>query len=152
MLSGFVLSIAALFFVVAFMIIRALKHDWNVSPAGKKNLGVRIVIGILVAILVIVGGMLIYGSIEQSVDVKSDKIEIGSLYGTTLNMHGITSVALIGDLPGIQAKAFGFDFANVLKGDFRLEGLGDGKLYVNTRTPPFIEIEHNERHLCHLEL
>ncbi len=141
---GFVLSIASLFFVVAFMLIRAQKYDHNILNAGKKKTVPKIILGIIVATLVIVGGMLIYGSIEQSVDVDKGKIEIGGLYGTTLDVSDIKGVFLIKELPKIQSKTTGFDFANILKGDFKLDGIGDGKLFVNTGSPLFINIKYKD--------
>jgi preprotein translocase subunit SecG len=142
-LLGFVISIASLFFAVAFMLIRAQKYDRNILPDRKKRVSAKVLLGIIVVILVIIGGTLIYGSIEQSVEVGKDQIEIGGLCGTTIDMRGVSKVSIIDKLPGIQAKRTGFDFANVLKGNFELEGLGDGKLYVNLGTPLFIEIKYD---------
>jgi Domain of unknown function (DUF3784) len=142
--GGLVGSISSLFFVVAFILIRAQKYNRRVLPDGRKRKGTKVLLGIVVAILMIVGGMLIYGSIEQSVDVEHGAIEIGGLYGTTLDISNISDVSIINELPKIQAKKGGFDFANVLKGDFSLDGIGEGKLYVNIAAPPFIKIKYND--------
>ncbi|HUI31410.1 MAG TPA: DUF3784 domain-containing protein [Candidatus Acidoferrales bacterium] len=138
---GLVFSIAFLFFLVAFMLIRTQKYNRSILPSGKRKTSAKVILGIIVAALVIIGGMLIYGSIEQSVDVDKDKMEIGGLYGASLDMDGAAKVSMIRELPKIQTKTNGFDFANVLKGNFRLDGLGEGKLYVNVNTPLFIEIK-----------
>lgn len=141
---GLVLSIASLFFVVAFMLIRVQKYDRQILPDKKRKGGARILLGSLVVILVIVGGMLIYGSMEASVEVGPDRIEIGGLCGTTIDMSRVSDILMINELPKIQSKNSGFDFANVLKGNFRLQGIGEGKLYVNSGTPPFIEIKYDD--------
>jgi hypothetical protein len=140
---GLVISIASLFFVVAFILIRVQRYDRHILPERKRKRGARVLLGILVVILVIVGGMLIYGSIEQGVDVGTDRIEIGGLCGTTIDMNGVSGIFIIKELPKIQSKNSGFDFANVLKGNFRLQGIGEGKLYVNTSAPPFIEMKYD---------
>lgn len=140
---GLVISIAFLFFAVAFMLVRAQRYNRNILPDSKRNAGVKISLGIAASVLVIVGGMLIYGSIEQSVEVEKNQIEIGGLCGTTIDMSGISDVLMIDKIPTIQSKRTGFDFGSVLKGNFKLEGLGDGKMYVNAGTPPFIEIRYD---------
>lgn len=140
---GLVTSISSLFFAVAFMLIRAQKYNRSVLPYGKKRGQGRVVLGIVVVFLVTVGGMLIYGSIEQNVDVGKDQIEIRGLCGTTVGMRDVPDVLIIDKLPSIQSKRTGFDFGSVLKGNFKLEGLGNGKMYVNASTPPFIEIKYD---------
>ena len=141
---GLVVSIASLFFAVAFMLVRSQKYYRNVPTSGKKRLRTKVVLSIIVIGLMVVGGMLIYGSIEQTVTVGGGKIEIGGLYATTLDASRITAVSIVSKLPGIQGKTNGFDFASVLKGGFTVEGMGEGKLFVNLRTPPFIRIGYDD--------
>lgn len=139
---GFVIAIASLFFIVAYMLIRAQKYHNGSEPGHKPKPAARLVLSILALLLIIVGGALIYGSAEQTVSVSKDRIRIGGIYGTALDMNEITDVFLIRALPQIQRKTEGFDFGNTLKGDFELKGFGEGKLFLNTRTHLFINMKY----------
>ncbi len=139
---GVVISIASLFFAVALMLVRSQKYYRTTPIGGRKKISSKVVLSIIVIGLVIVGGMLIYGSFEQSIEVTAGKIEIGGLYATTLEADRITGVSIVNQLPTIQGKTNGFDFVDVLKGGFIVERMGEGKLFVNLHTPPFIRIDY----------
>ena len=142
--TGFVFSVAFLFFAVALAMIRIPRYRRGAVPTGKRKAFGKVLAGISAAFLTVVGATLIYGNMEQSVNVRSGGIEIGGFHGMNVDVDGISDVSIVKTLPKIQAKVSGFDFADVLKGKFRLEGLGDGKLYVNTVSPPFIKIKYND--------
>ena len=141
---GVVFSIASLFFVVAFILIRIQKYRRRILPNMASPPRAKVALGIIVSVLLLAGSMLVYGGIEESVQVAKDEIEIGGLYGTTLEMSHVSDVSLLARLPKIQTKIGGFDFAAAIKGRFKLEGIGDGRLYVNAIAPPFIEIKYND--------
>ena len=141
---GFVLSIASLFFMTAFILIRIFRMREKVVPGKADGMGLRILLGVVVAGLFLVGVILVYGSIEQTVWVGRESVEISGLYGTSINTNDITEVSMIYTLPRITGKRFGFDFGRVMKGDFALSGLGEGKLYLSGRTPPFLCIRYRD--------
>ncbi len=139
---GFVISIASLFFIVAYTIVHAQKYDTAIETGRQSRVSGRFVVSILALLLIIVGSALIYGSAEEDVSVSKDSIRISGIYGTDLVMSELTDVFLSRALPQIEGKSGGFDLGSMLKGDFRLKGLGEGKLYVNTRTPLFINLRY----------
>jgi hypothetical protein len=73
------------------------------------------------------------------VRVSTQGIEIGTpFYGTTLPAADIAALSLEPALPAVQARTNGFSGAGALRGHFRLAGLGDGRLYVETGHPPYL--------------
>lgn len=92
-------------------------------------------------------GTIIYGSMEQKVIVKDGFIEINGIYGTKLNVSEIKDISLVDTLPEIKRKTNGFDFGNILKGNFELNEIGIVKLYINRGTPPYIIIKYRNSYI-----
>jgi len=92
-------------------------------------------------------GTIIYGSMEQKVIVKDGFIEINGIYGTKLNVSEIKDISLVDTLPEIKRKTNGFDFGNILKGNFELNEIGIVKLYINRGTPPYITIKYRNSYI-----
>ena len=59
-------------------------------------------------------------------------------YGDSFAAADITAVSLETQLPRILLRTNGFAGAGTLRGHFRVEGLGDGRLYVEEGFAPYI--------------
>jgi hypothetical protein len=59
-------------------------------------------------------------------------------YGASFAAPDITAVSLETKLPRVLLKTNGFGGAGTLRGHFRVEGLGDGRLYVEQGFPPYV--------------
>ena len=59
-------------------------------------------------------------------------------YGDSFSAAEITAVSLEGRLPRVLLRTNGFAGAGTLRGHFRVEGLGDGRLYVEQGFAPYI--------------
>lgn len=99
----------------------------------------------LVVVVAVALGLAALGWLVQrqaqpvGVKVSADGIEIDTpLYGTTLPAAEITAISLEPGLPRIEARTNGFSGAGALRGHFRVAGLGDGRLYVETGHPPYL--------------
>lgn len=130
-------------FIVAifYMLVRAQRFDHN--PKTKSD---RIVLGLVLGSFILLGlfvtGMIIYGSLTPSVEVKDDFLEIGGMSRFTLPLADIEEVVLKETMPPIIRKVNGFDAGPVRKGLFAVEELGTGRLYLQSRQGPFIYIFH----------
>jgi FtsH-binding integral membrane protein len=60
------------------------------------------------------------------------------IYGDSFSAAEITAVSLEGRLPRVLLRTNGFAGAGSLRGHFRVEGLGDGRLYVEEGFAPFV--------------
>jgi hypothetical protein len=77
--------------------------------------------------------------------VAPDGFEVGTLfYGASFAATDITSVSLETRLPRVLLKTNGFGGAGTLRGHFRLEELGDGRLYVEQGYAPFVLVRLRE--------
>jgi hypothetical protein len=70
-----------------------------------------------------------------------DALRVDSLfYGDTYPLAAMSEVSLLQRLPRAQ-RTNGFAGAGLLRGRFRVEGLGEGKLFVDSGAPPFLLIK-----------
>jgi hypothetical protein len=65
-------------------------------------------------------------------------------YGQEYRWEDVTEIRLEPGLPRILARTNGFAAAGVLRGHFRVQELGEGKLFVDLGTPPFILVRLHE--------
>jgi hypothetical protein len=85
-------------------------------------------------------GALFYSQIRPPrVAVASTGLEIETLfYGTSVHAGDIVGISLEPRLPRVLMKTNGFDGAGTLRGRFRLEALGEGRLYVEQGFAPYV--------------
>jgi hypothetical protein len=89
----------------------------------------------------LLGGMFWLQMRPPEVAVTPRGLEIQSLfYGTTVPAAEVVSVSLEPRLPRVLVRTNGFAAAGVLRGHFRLEGLGDGRLFVEAGYPPYLVV------------
>ena len=131
-----------LFFMMLFFIyilVGAQKFDHN-----KRTARDRVVLTVVVAVLVLALGssaLLIYsGSRPQEVEITSEHISIKGSYGITIPIDKVKTVSLEESMPKVLAKTNGFNAGEVLKGSFRLEGIGSARLFVQCRRGPYVYI------------
>jgi hypothetical protein len=94
---------------------------------------------ITLVILAGVGG-LIYAEMQPPkavVDASGFHVS-SAVYGVDVPLHEIVSVSLESQLPRILARTNGTGAGRTLRGHFRLEGLGDGQLFLEYGSPPYL--------------
>jgi len=96
-------------------------------------------------LLVLALGVALVGSLFWSsmrpvkVAVAPGGFEVKTLfYGATFAAADITAVSLESQLPRVRLKTNGFGGAGTLRGRFRVEGLGEGRLYVDEGMAPYV--------------
>jgi outer membrane lipoprotein SlyB len=140
---GFSWGIMASFLMMSVFIIYILaaaqKYDHN-----KKTKTDKIILAVVITAVVVITGSLAYGIIFETrpvkVEITADTIGIKGMYGVTVPLSNIKNITLEDGMPKVLAKTNGFNAGDVLKGNFRLEGIGAVKLFVQSRTGPFIYI------------
>jgi hypothetical protein len=122
---------------VLFMIRGAQRFDRNKkSGADRAALIKTMVLPLLV--LCGVGAIMVYGQVSTRVEVKPEGIVIGGMYGTTIPAEEIREVSLEDEIPRILVRNNGLGYGEIKKGHFTLEGLGRGRLYLESREGPHI--------------
>lgn len=113
----------------------------SAAPGRRGVVG----LGLVVALLVGIGGLVYWQARPVEVRVGVDGITIDTpLYGTTLPAAEITAVSLEPGLPRVLARTNGFAGAGSLRGHFRLEGIGEGRLFVELGHPPYLLVRLRE--------
>jgi hypothetical protein len=68
-------------------------------------------------------------------------------YEAVVEWDEIRTLTLEDTLPRVQRRTNGFSFGGALRGHFRLAGLGEGLLFVQRDTPPFVLIRTEESYV-----
>jgi hypothetical protein len=80
-----------------------------------------------------------------TVRVGADTLEIESpFYGRAFAADDITSVSLESTLPRVLVRTNGFAAGGTLRGHFTVEGLGEGLLFVEQGSAPFVLVRLRE--------
>jgi hypothetical protein len=87
-------------------------------------------------------GVLFYLQMQPAhVDITRERVSISSVfYRTEIPVRDITEVVVTDSAPVIEARTNGFAFGRTLRGRFRVRGIGEGALYVEMSSPPFVVI------------
>jgi hypothetical protein len=108
-----------------------------VAPRGTAAWVPLILVGL--ALLGVVGGVFWFQLRAPTVTVSADGFEVESLfYGKEFAIAEITAVSLETRLPRVLGRTNGFSGAGTLRGNFRVEGLGQGRLFVDVGFAPYV--------------
>ncbi len=130
------------FLVIIFYLIiksqRFYRDDHNTLRLSTKVMLLVVCIPLLFLFFI----PLIYGTMPNEVYFEGKNIEITGMYGTTINTEAVTSIELIYEIPNIDRKINGFSFGHFRKGTFKLRDWGRGRIYIQSKTTPYILIKH----------
>jgi len=99
--------------------------------------------GAVGALVLGLGGLLAVQSRPPVVAVSGGDLVIDVLfYGERIPLSEVRSVSLEERLPPVLMRTNGFAMGESLRGWFRFQGLGDGKLFVEARHPPYVMVRH----------
>ncbi len=89
---------------------------------------------IMIAIILILTfgfiiGLLAYGSAPLKIFINNDLIQIKGMYGTDIEAKNIKEIILADRIPRILIRTNGYALGGVLKGHFKLEEIGTGRLF-----------------------
>ena len=100
---------------------------------------------VLVPLLAVVGGIFWFQVQPPRVTVRPDGLEVESpFYGKVFPASDVTGISLEPTLPRVLLKTNGFGGGASLRGHFRVEGLGDGRLYVEEGFAPYVLVRLRE--------
>jgi len=128
-----------------YLLVKAQKYDHNLFDEGgklKKGAGKQLMFtaGILIVVFLAVGSLMIYVSQPTEVTISLQGLEIQGLYGESHPWDTFDQAELHENLPNIERRTNGSAVGANLRGHFRTTELGEVKLFVNTKRPPFIYI------------
>ncbi len=148
-MSGMIV-LSLIFPLLIYVLIKAQKYDGNTrNPDGTMNTKTKIIIGGISLFLVgtvISSGILIYQSNKPAeFTVANGVLEIHGLYGESIDVDDIKEIALKDTMPDVRRKSNGSSLGSKKKGNFKLDGAVDAKLFIDDAKPPFIFVETNSK-------
>jgi hypothetical protein len=96
-------------------------------------------VGVVVPLAI---GVLFYFLMQPpSVKVSQERFLVRSaLYGEEIPMTEVAGVSIVEVLPAIRLRTNGFALRGSLRGHFRLDEIGDGQLFIEAGTPPYVVV------------
>lgn len=134
MASALIMSVFVIYILVA-----AQKYDHNKKTKTDKAV-LAVVITAVVIIIGSLAGSMIFETRPVKVEITSQTIDIKGMYGVEIPVSSIENITLEEGMPKVLAKTNGFNAGGTLKGNFRLEGIGAAKLFIQSQAGPFIYI------------
>jgi hypothetical protein len=113
------------------------------KQGGKGRRRQIITLTILAVIVVATTCSVLWGAQEPEVSISSDKVTISGAYGFAIATQDIETVQLAEDMPAILLRTNGLGLGDINKGNFKLEGIGGCKLFLQQRKPPYIRIVYS---------
>ncbi len=102
-------------------------------------------VAVLLAGVALVAGIFWSQIQPPRVSVGAGGFEVDTLfYGQGFAAEDVTSISLETRLPRVLARTNGFAGAGTLRGHFRVEGLGQGRLYVDQGFAPYVLVRLRE--------
>jgi hypothetical protein len=119
----------------------------DVPPVPPRNWKVTglVAVAVLAGMGLLIGGTFALEMRPPRAIVSLQGFEIRSaFYGQEYAWSDVTGIRLEPRLPRILARTNGFAGAGLLRGHFRVQGLGAGKLFVDVGSPPFVLVRLRE--------
>lgn len=135
----------SIFPLTILVVILGQKYDHNKDIKSKKT-ETRIIAVVLIIITISMTTLFVYGSREPKIDIMPDRIVISGIYGTMIKKDKITEITLEDNIPKVLNKVNGFDLGYILRGIFKLEGLGTGSIYIRQKKAPYILIKTENKY------
>jgi len=118
-----------------------LAQRYNHNHSTTKLTGARVTRWVVLGIMVVtIAAIIVLGVLPHKANINSHYMEIKGMYGVKLYYEGMQAVELANDLPTITKRTNGFSIGAINKGHFKLDGVGECRLYLRSLDPPFIQI------------
>lgn len=135
------ISMLSILPLTLIIIIKAQKYDHNPRTKSDKIVIIVVIIFTLM-IIIFVAIMLMAGTQEPKVDIEDIRIKVSSgIYKSSIDIDSIIDIRLEEKIPKVAQKINGFDLGYILRGKFRLEDIGIGKIYIHENKSPYLVIK-----------
>lgn len=110
--------------------------------AARQARGQRawlILVALVAALFVGIGALMVAEGRPPRARVEGGVLTVEATTShANVPLSEVRDVTLATELPRILARTNGYAFGETLRGWFRVEGLGEGRLYVQAKHPPFV--------------
>lgn len=131
-------EIAALVNKILGIPVKSAGYSATDESTGKS--GLMILAAVIILGLAFPAILLLAGKKPVVATVTDKALNIGGMYGVSVDYSRITSCDTIVSLPAIRTKTNGYAFGKTLRGNFKLRNGEKVKLFIDKGNPPFIHI------------
>lgn len=137
-----------LFVGLIITMIKCQKYDKNAlnedgTFTKKTKITVSIVSIVLSLVAIGICFLFYFGTLPTSFEISNNSLKITGLYGESIPINTIKKVSILQQMPKINVRLNGSAIGNSLKGYFNVDKLGNVKLFIDTKNPPFIVLYKN---------
>ena len=129
---------------IADIVSKLINHDSpfieDTKAQIKSNKRLITFIFICLIILLIPIALIFYGNQEIKIKLNKDNFEIKGIYGITIKYNEISQIDTLSKIPKIEFKNNGYAFGKICKGNFRLNGISNAKLFINCGFTPYLHL------------
>ena len=126
------------------------KNEGAHQPSRGRTWGLEHTIGAIAGVLAIaVAFGAIYVTLQPPTAIVGfDSFFVGNgMYRDTIPYSSMQTVTLERTLPHIGMKTNGSGVGNVMRGNYRVDGWGASRLFINRNVPPFVVIQTASTHV-----
>jgi hypothetical protein len=113
----------------------------NEGVRKETNKKLNYYISIICIGLLITAYITFYGNQGLKIEMNTDHFEIEGMYGFPVKYNEISLMEIVPSIPNIELKTNGYAFGKICKGNFRLSGIGNVKLFIHCGTVPYIHLK-----------
>lgn len=128
---------------ILLMLIIIFYYAWKVQKYDHSSnaKAAKIVLAVTMVFVIGINIPIFYAANKSSeVEVLKDSLKITGTYGKTISKESITEIKLIDNLPEIKMRTNGIGLGKIQKGNYKLEGISRGLLFLENSDGPFIQI------------
>jgi hypothetical protein len=117
-------------------------HETVLARPPSRRALILVILGINALIIPVVLWSVYIGAQPPSVEVSPAMFSVRSgFYSANVPIASIREISLQDTIPRVTLRTNGLAAGAVLRGNFRLEVLGAGKLFINRGAPPYIVVK-----------
>lgn len=141
----FFFKISILIFVFLTLVI-IFYFVWQVKKfdrSSNSKAGKIILIVVMIIILLINIPIFSMAYKTTNVEFTKDSLRIIGTYGRTIPKENINEIRLVDNIPEIKMRTNGIGLGKIQKGNFKLDGISKGVLFLENDNGPYIQISTN---------
>lgn len=128
---------------ILLMLIVIFYYAWKVQKYDHSSnaKAAKIILAITMVFVIGINIPIFYAANKSSeVEILKDSLKITGTYGKTIAKENIIEIKLIDNLPEIKMRTNGIGLGKIQKGNYKLEGINKGVLFLEDNNGPFIQI------------
>jgi hypothetical protein len=123
--------------IIMVLLAQRFNHNHTTTKFTRTRIARWVVSGLMAATIAVI---IVLGILPHKTIINPHYLEIKGMYGVKLYYQGMQAVELADDIPKITKRTNGFSMGGINKGHFKLQDIGEGRLYLRSLSPPFVVI------------